>query len=68
VSWYRLPSGAGHDAQSLARVVPAGMIFVPSQGGLSHCPEEYTLPEHVAAGARVLQRAIERLDTTFVGP
>ncbi|MCY4102840.1 MAG: Zn-dependent hydrolase [bacterium] len=50
----RLPSGAGHDAQMLARVCPAGMIFVPSHRGLSHNPAEYTAPADLAAGADVL--------------
>ncbi len=46
----RLPSGAGHDAQMLARVCPTGMVFVPSRGGVSHNPAEFTEPEHLAAG------------------
>ncbi len=50
----RLPSGAGHDAQMLARICPTAMIFVPSVDGLSHNIAEYTAPEHVAAGADVL--------------
>jgi beta-ureidopropionase / N-carbamoyl-L-amino-acid hydrolase len=50
----RMPSGAGHDAQMLARVCPTGMVFVPSRGGISHNPAEHTDPEHLAAGAQVL--------------
>ena len=50
----RLPSGAGHDAQMLARVCPTGMVFVPSHRGLSHNPAEYTAPSDLAAGADVL--------------
>lgn len=50
----RMASGAGHDAQMLARVCPAGMIFVPSAGGISHNVREYTAPEDIAAGANVL--------------
>jgi beta-ureidopropionase / N-carbamoyl-L-amino-acid hydrolase len=50
----RLPSGAGHDAQMLARVCPTGMVFVPSRAGVSHNPAEYTSPEHLAAGTQVL--------------
>jgi beta-ureidopropionase / N-carbamoyl-L-amino-acid hydrolase len=57
----RLPAGAGHDAQMLARVCPAGMVFVPSVGGVSHNPGEFTEPEHVAAGADVLLQVIMRL-------
>ncbi len=54
----RLPSGAGHDAQMLARVCPAGMIFVPSAGGISHNPAEHTDPEDLAAGADVLLQVL----------
>jgi N-carbamoyl-L-amino-acid hydrolase len=50
----RMPSGAGHDAQMLARVCPTAMIFVPSAGGLSHNIAEHTEPVHIAAGANVL--------------
>jgi len=54
----RMPSGAGHDAQMMARICPAGMIFVPSIGGLSHNVREDTAPEHLAAGADVLLGAV----------
>jgi beta-ureidopropionase / N-carbamoyl-L-amino-acid hydrolase len=57
----RLPSGAGHDAQMMARLCPATMIFVPSVGGLSHNVREYTAPEHLHAGASVLLHAVLRL-------
>ena len=57
----RLPSGAGHDAQMLAAVCPTCMIFVPSAGGISHNVEEYTAPEHCAAGADVLLRLVTEL-------
>ena len=50
----RLPSGAGHDAQILAGVCPAGMIFTPSIGGISHNPAERTHPHDLEAGANVL--------------
>ncbi len=50
----RLPSGAGHDAQMLARLCPSGMVFVPSRGGVSHNPAEFTEPEDLAAGCQVL--------------
>ncbi len=53
-----LPSGAGHDAQDIARLAPIGMIFVPSRGGISHSPREYTSPEDTANGAEVLYRAV----------
>ncbi|HUG40123.1 MAG TPA: Zn-dependent hydrolase, partial [Longimicrobiales bacterium] len=57
-----LPSGAGHDAQSMARLAPAGMIFVPSVGGISHSPRELTRPHDVVNGANVLLNAVLRLD------
>jgi N-carbamoyl-L-amino-acid hydrolase len=57
-----LPSGAGHDAQELARIAPMGMIFVPSVGGISHSPLELTRPEDVENGANVLLQALLRLD------
>ncbi len=50
----RMPSGAGHDAQMLARVCPTSMVFVPSVNGLSHNIAEYTAPVDIEAGANVL--------------
>ncbi|HEX6787384.1 MAG TPA: M20 family metallo-hydrolase [Acidimicrobiales bacterium] len=50
----RMPSGAGHDAQMLARVCPTGMVFVPSHDGISHNPAEHTDPADLAAGVDVL--------------
>ena len=49
-----MPSGAGHDAQMLARVCPTSMVFVQSHNGLSHNIAEYTAPHHLEAGANVL--------------
>ncbi|MCL4523878.1 MAG: Zn-dependent hydrolase [Acidobacteria bacterium] len=57
-----LPSGAGHDAQQIAKLAPIGMIFVPSRGGISHSPREYSAPADVANGAEVLYRTILLLD------
>jgi len=57
------PSGAGHDAQNAARFAPVGMIFVPSRGGISHSPLEYTSPGQAADGAEILYRTLLRLDT-----
>lgn len=57
----RMPSGAGHDAQILARVCPTSMIFVPSVGGISHNVTEFTHPEHIEAGANVLLRTLLEL-------
>jgi N-carbamoyl-L-amino-acid hydrolase len=57
-----MASGAGHDAQELARVAPMAMIFVPSVGGISHSPREFTKPEDVANGVDVLLNAVIRAD------
>ena len=57
-----MPSGAGHDAQNMARIAPTGMIFVPSVDGVSHSPKEYTLVEDMASGANVLLHAILKID------
>jgi N-carbamoyl-L-amino-acid hydrolase len=57
----RLPSGAGHDAQMLARMCPTGMVFVPSRGGVSHNPAEFTEPEDLAAGCQVLADVLVEL-------
>lgn len=54
----RMPSGAGHDAQMLARVCPSAMIFVPSINGLSHNLAEDTAPSDIEAGASVLLRVV----------
>ena len=54
LSSMRLRSGAGHDAQALAGVTPAGMIFVPSVGGVSHDPRESTAWDDCVNGANVL--------------
>jgi N-carbamoyl-L-amino-acid hydrolase len=58
-----LPSGAGHDAQQMAHIVPIGMVFVPSRGGISHSPLEYTAPEEAANGVEVLYRTVLSLDS-----
>jgi N-carbamoyl-L-amino-acid hydrolase len=57
-----LPSGAGHDAQNAAKFAPIGMIFVPSRGGISHSPLEYTSAQDAANGAEVLYRTLLKLD------
>jgi hydantoinase/carbamoylase family amidase len=57
----RMPSGAGHDAMLVGRRAPAAMIFVPSGGGVSHSPAEYSSPDHVELGMRVLTGALRPL-------
>ncbi len=58
----RLPSGAGHDAQMMAKLAPMGMIFAPSVGGISHSPKELTRWSDCANGANVLLQTILRMD------
>jgi beta-ureidopropionase / N-carbamoyl-L-amino-acid hydrolase len=53
-----MPSGAGHDANQLAKITQIGMIFVPSKDGRSHCPEEWTSYEDVALGVEAIARAL----------
>jgi beta-ureidopropionase / N-carbamoyl-L-amino-acid hydrolase len=57
----RLPSGAGHDAQMLARLCPTGMVFTPSVRGISHNPAEHTAPADLVAGADVLLQVLVEL-------
>jgi hydantoinase/carbamoylase family amidase len=61
LSYRSMTSGAYHDAMIMAAKVPVGMIFVPSRGGISHHPDEYTAPEQVDDGARVLAGTLRRL-------
>jgi allantoate deiminase len=60
---FMMPSGAGHDAMIIAPHVPAGMIFVPSVGGISHSPHEWTEWEDAALGVEVLLRTVLLLDS-----
>lgn len=57
-----MPSGAGHDAQDMALIAPTGMIFVPSKGGISHSPKEFTSAKDMANGANVLLKSLLSLD------
>jgi N-carbamoyl-L-amino-acid hydrolase len=57
----RITSGAGHDAQMIARIAPAAMIFVPCTGGISHSPKEFTADADLIAGANVLLDVVRRL-------
>jgi len=58
---YQLPSGAVHDGANIAEICPVAMIFLRSRAGLSHCPQEYTSPEDVAAGTLLLAETLWRL-------
>ena len=57
-----MPSGAGHDAQAMAQLGPVGMIFIPSIGGISHSPKEYSKPTDIVNGANVLLGAVLAAD------
>ena len=59
----RMPSGAGHDAQMLARICPSGMIFVPSVKGISHNPSEFTESVDLEAGANIILHTMLSLTT-----
>ena len=67
-STLRMPSGAGHDAQSIATFAPVGMIFVPSRDGISHAPEEFTSAEDVTRGTDVLLRTLLQADAMEWAP
>ncbi|HEY2527255.1 MAG TPA: Zn-dependent hydrolase [Xanthobacteraceae bacterium] len=60
----RMTSGAGHDAQMMARICPTAMIFVPSVGGISHNPREFTERRHLEIGADALLHTMLRLAAT----
>ncbi|MGE7091826.1 Zn-dependent hydrolase [Lysinibacillus sp. NPDC048646] len=64
-SFHRMFSGAGHDAQYIAGIIPSAMIFVPSINGKSHCEEEETTFEDCAKGADVLLETVLTLQTKF---
>ena len=57
-----MPSGAGHDAQELAPIGPIGMIFIPSIGGISHSPKEFSRPSDIENGANVLLQTVLKFD------
>jgi beta-ureidopropionase / N-carbamoyl-L-amino-acid hydrolase len=63
-----MPSGAGHDAQDMAPIAPIGMIFVPSVGGISHSPREYTAPVDISHGVNVLMRTVVAIDAGELNP
>jgi N-carbamoyl-L-amino-acid hydrolase len=57
-----MQSGAGHDSQHIASIAPAAMIFIPSVGGISHSPKEFSTATDMANGANVLLQTILKLD------
>jgi len=62
LTYQRMPSGAGHDAQDIAKIAPIGMIFVPSVGGISHSPREFTSAQDMANGVSVLLGTVLAVD------
>ncbi len=65
LSHQRMPSGAGHDAQEVAHIAPMAMIFVPSVGGISHSPKEFSRADDITNGANVLMNAVVAADTVL---
>lgn len=61
LSCRRMTSGAGHDAQMMSRVAPTAMIFVPSKGGISHSPAEFTAENDLIDGANVLLDVVRKI-------
>ena len=61
-----MPSGAGHDAMQMAKITPAGMIFIPSRQGISHNPLEWTDPDDIALGAQLLMETMIRVGNETV--
>lgn len=62
VSYQVMPSGAGHDAKALAQYVPAGMLFIPSIGGKSHCKEEFSTLGDIVRGTEILLETVLAID------
>ena len=60
-----MPSRASHDAQEMGLIADMGMIFVPSQAGISHAEDEYTSPEECVQGVNMLLQTLIRLDRLY---
>jgi len=65
LSYCHLPSRAGHDALEMGRITDMGMIFVPSQAGVSHSESEYTSPQQCTQGVNVLLQTLVELDRLY---
>ena len=61
IAYEIMPSGAGHDAMQMAKIIPAGMIFIPSQRGISHNPAEWTSPADIGFGTQLLMETMIRV-------
>lgn len=59
----RMYSGAGHDAINTARIMPAGLFFIPSRDGISHSPQEYSSPDSIEQGINVLVELVKSIDS-----
>lgn len=68
IPYLEMPSGAGHDAMNMAQICPTGMIFIPSQGGISHNKHEYTSIEEIAKGIEVLKSELMKMAEVVDGP
>jgi N-carbamoyl-L-amino-acid hydrolase len=66
-TYQRMPSGAGHDAQEIAHIAPMAMIFIPSVGGISHSPKEFSRAADIINGADVLLNAVIAADASLDG-
>src|SRR5690606_32496609 len=62
ISYRLMPSGAAHDAQMIASIAPVSMLFVPSKGGVSHSPHEWTDWQDIEAGATILLNTLLKLN------
>ena len=58
-----MPSGAGHDAQTMQSLCPSALIFIPSRAGISHAPEEHSEWADILAGARLMLASLLRLSS-----
>ncbi len=65
LSYKLMPSGAGHDAQNIAKIAPIGMVFIPSVNGVSHSPKEFSHAKDIENGANVLLHTILEIDRSF---
>ena len=61
LEYCEMPSGAGHDAQTMAAICPSALVFVPSRGGISHSPQEHTDWADIWPGAELVLNALIRL-------
>ncbi len=57
----KMVSRAYHDSLFMARIAPVGMVFIPCRGGVSHRPDEYSAPQEIETGAKVLASTLARL-------